>query len=171
MEKPIRTSYGRPHTPYRQNRRPYRAEAQPADYWETFLAQCVVCGMILACLLLMHVVDLPITQGLRGNLKEALGQHADPAQVSDLWASVQNIRGTLQNMLDDKQNMANEEGRTAVSQPQVQEQAQNQAVDTPGGLESVRIDEDILADITAREAFEEEVLSQPMSALGEPQTE
>ncbi|MCL2351421.1 MAG: hypothetical protein FWC55_02695 [Firmicutes bacterium] len=71
----------------RRNR--YATPPKKAGRGEKILAQCVVCGIALALLLIMSLINTPFTKSVRTNLRAAIGGQTSVEQVKSAYATVQ----------------------------------------------------------------------------------
>ena len=62
---------------------------ESSGYLETFITQCIVCGIILSAVLIIRIIDVPTTNAMRQQFYQAI------TATVDIAADIQNVRSSL----------------------------------------------------------------------------
>jgi len=104
------------------------------SYIETFITQCIVCGIVLSAVLIIRIIDIPTTNTMRQHFYQTI------TATADIVEDIQNVRSAI---------------RTAFGEEHVDDITYIQDA-IPAHINSpdqdFRIDEDILENIRSGES-------------------
>ena len=77
-----------------RRRRYTNGHRESGSYIETFITQCIICGIILSAVLIIRIIDVPTTNAIRHQFSQTITATADMAEdVRSLGEIIRTIFG------------------------------------------------------------------------------
>ncbi len=124
---------------------------------DTVVTQCIVCGLVLAFLLFVRVVDTPFSEDIRNSLKFVLLGETSVDEVVEAYSSVtktaENMKNSVQTIFGGTKEEEEEKEEESTYNSTFEAEPENSLEINNNSNDNFRIDEDILSDINSRQDF------------------